>query len=184
MRLSSLLLSIVAPVLAACAPPSPAPHVVCRTPGWEPSLSSDSSLALCAAPGYRPAGDAARWTRSAVGDSNYAWVSVTLLDSAEAARTWGTPPQPRTFRYNDPPGTLHGISAESVSVRRGHVAGVDVEFEIARITGGQLGFHGQPAMRAAGPIGDGRWLLAQGFAERPAELETLIGMLQTAELRR
>src|SRR5688572_10270710 len=88
----------------------------CPDGDWRPATAPDFSVALCLAPGFAPAGEGRRWARGEVPDADYAWLSIAVLDSAEAVREWGRPPVPRSFRVPDPPGALHTLRAESVVV--------------------------------------------------------------------
>ena len=130
MRLAALLLCLV---VAACEAASPAQRLACGEAAWRPMLTSDGAVALCIAPGYAPQGDSARWARGSVGDTAYAWLSVRVLDSAEAALEWGTPPHPASFRAPYDSTVLHAIRPESVVVRRERLDGAAVEVETGRI---------------------------------------------------
>jgi hypothetical protein len=147
------------------------------------SYAADSSSALCAASGYDLAGDTGRrWARGAPGDTGYAWLSITVLDTADAADEWGQPSAPGSFQRADPPGTLHALRAESVSVHREVIQTAIVEVETARVSGGVTGLNRHPVLRAVWRVGDGRWVLAQGFATEPATLDTLRAMLRTVRV--
>jgi hypothetical protein len=180
MRRSALLLALLAAV--ACRGRTVASAPTCADPAWRPAYTPDSSVALCLAPGYAAAGQGRRWARGTVGDSSYAWLTVAVLDSAAAADEWGVPPALPSFRRPTDPGALHATRADSVAVSRESIGGRAVEVETALVSGGQAGLRRHPALRAVWPLPGGRWALAQGFAERPAELQTLGAMLRTARL--
>ena len=180
MRVSAPLLCFL---LAACEAASPAQRLACRDAAWRPMLTPDGTVALCVAPGYVPRGDSARWERGGVGDTTYAWLSVRVLDSTEAAEEWGTPPHPTNFRAPYDSTVIHALSAESVVVRRERLDGAAVEVEAARISGGVAGLRRQPAIRAVWPLAGGHWALAQGFSVQPNELATLEAMLRTVRIK-
>jgi len=142
-RLVSLLV-YVAPV--ACRGQPPARALAGPSGAWRPVATPDSAAAFCLAPGYAPVpgslGVGIGWARGAPGDSDYAFLSVDVLDSAAAALKWGTPPRPKPF----------GVP------------------RAAFISGGPVGFRRQPALRAVWPVAGGRWVLVQGFASTPDEL--------------
>jgi hypothetical protein len=166
-------------VFLACSDaPRPIPTASCATVAWRSAPAADSTVALCAPAGFRAARVRARWVRGRVTDSAYAWLSVALLDSAAAAAEWGTGPLPSFTRPVDTT-RLHALRAESVATSREHIAGQDVSVETARVSGGQAGLPPQPALRAVWPRPGHGYVLAQGFAERPADLDTLRLMLRT-----
>ena len=179
-RLVSLLVC-VAPV--ACRGQPPARALACPSGAWRPVATPDSAAAFCLAPGYAPVpgslGVGMRWARGAPGDSGYAFLSVDVLDSAAAALEWGTPPRPKPFGVPRDSTALHALAAESVTVHRERIDRWDVEVETAFISGGQVGFRRQPALRAVWPVAGGRWVLVQGFASTPDELAMHLAMLHT-----
>ena len=169
--------------LFACTRPPALAAPACPDETWRPAATSDSTIALCLAPGFASTGEGRRWARGKVGDSSYAWLTVVILDSVEAEDEWGSPPVPRSFRAASPPaGTIHALTAESIAVYRDTVDGQPVEVETALISGGFADLRRQPAIRAAWRLPSGRWVLAQGLADRPAEIDILRAMLRTVKL--
>ena len=172
------LVLVAVAALAGCTKERSAPDLACDV-AWRAMRTPDGAVALCVAPGYAAVGDSARWARGQPHDSTYAWLSVRVVDPAEAANEWGSPPRPPSFREPVDTMMLHVLRAESVSVHREHVDGVTVEVETARVSGGQAGFDREPAIRAVWALSGGRWALAQGFTRQPSELATLRAMLRT-----
>lgn len=123
-----------------------------------------------------------RWARGTLRDSSYAFFTVAVLDSAAAAQEWGSPPRPKPFGGPHDSTVLHALATESLTVHREHVDRWDVDVETALISGGQVGFHRQPALRAVWPVAGGRWVLVQGFASTLGELEIHRAMLHTLRI--
>ena len=173
--------SIMLLLAAACRRDTPAVAATCQDPAWQPARVADSGVALCLPPRFRAVDPARRWARGEPGDSDFASLSVAVLDSAEAVSEWGAPPRPGTLR--DPVDTtrLHAVRAESVTVGLMPVDGKNIEVETARISGG-IGMHRQPYLRAVWRLPSGRWALTQGFATNPRDLELLRSMLGTVRL--
>lgn len=174
-----MLLALLIPV-AACRSREP---IACNAAERSPAFSRDSTVALCAFPGYRLATSTGRlWARGSPTDSSYAWLTVAVLDSSEAASEWGTPPRPGSLRSSEPPTTIHRLTAESVAVHPETVDGRSVRVETGRVTGGFAGWRRKPMLRAAWPLGDGRWVLAQGQAPDTRTLDTLRIMLRSVRV--
>ncbi len=167
-------------ILSGCRSRTSAPIAIsCDTTALRVTFTPDSAAALCLPPSYQAREGSRLWARGTVEDAGYAWLSVAVLDSSAAADEWGVPPQPRSFRRRDPPGVLHAITAESVTVHREVVETRPVDVEIALISGGAMGASRQPALRAAWPLEGGRWVLVQGQSANPAMLDSLRGLLRT-----
>ena len=179
-RFLSLLLCVVP---AACRVQPHIRALACPSGAWRSVTTPDSAATFCLAPDYAPVagslGAGMRWARGSLGDSSYAFLTVDVLDSSAAALEWGSPPRPKPFRAQRDSTVLHAIAAESVVVHRDHVDRWDVDVETGLISGGEVGFHRQPALRAVWPVASGRWVLVQGFASTPGELEVHRAMLRT-----
>jgi hypothetical protein len=163
---------------SACARATPAASATCSEPSWRSSHSADSTVALCAPPQFRAGDDFPRWARGDATDSNFAVLSLHVLDSTAAAREWG--PRARPRRFSEPTDTtqLHAVRADSVVNRIQSVDGRQVEVETARLTGG-IGFSNQAALLAFWWLPNGHLVLVQGLVSQPEDLEVLRAMVET-----
>jgi len=175
-------LALVLAVITCCggAPERP-PR--CAIANWRRVESRDSLVSLCVPPGFARTSSGHRWARGTAGQSDYLWLTVSVLDSADAISEWGSPPKPSSMRVPGDSSVPDFVRAESVVVHYDTVDGRLVAVETGLLTGGVVGFYRAPAIRTAWQLPRGRWGLAQGFAERPGQLDTIRAMTQTIHVR-
>jgi hypothetical protein len=171
----------------ACRPSS-APAVTLHCPPATIStVARDSSAGLCLPAGFqrlRPDVDIGRdaWKRGAPGAVSYAWISIHVLDSVEAAREWGVPPRPRPLRESDEPDAVDRVTTDSVVSHRTNIGGRAVDVETGLLTGGWNGMHRQPHVRAVWPVGDGRWVSVQGGGRTPQAVDSLRAVVSSVQV--
>lgn len=151
------------------------------------ALSADSTTGLCLPSDFaraRPEGNIVSdaWKRGKPGDSTYAWISTHVLDSAAAALEWGVPPRPTSLRVNDPSDGTDQVTADSVVSHPMVIDGRKVDVETALLSGGFAGMQRQPHVRAVWPVGDGRWVIVQGQARSPQQVDVLRGFIPSFQL--
>ena len=165
-------------IAAGCRSASPTLAVTCPDSTWRSTHTANGGVALCLPPQFRTKDSTRSWARGEVGDSDYAFFSFALLDSAKAADEWGSPPRPRRLGDLVDTTQLHAVRAESVTVTPTMVDGRSIDVETALASGG-IGMHRQPVLRAVWPLPRGRWALAQGFATNARNLDLIREMLAT-----
>ena len=177
------LLALTMTVLGCSSPRGVASTPTCTAPLAAVAFTVDSIAAICLLPEFARLGDGQdAWVRGRVSDPGYAWIDLSVLDSAEAAHEWGVPPVPRSFREPDPPDVIHAFSADSVTVHAEHIDGRRVELETGLVSGGAHGASRQPALRAAWPIDGGRWVLVQGQASALGTVDSMRAMVRTVRV--
>jgi hypothetical protein len=173
-------------LLACRASNAPAITLHCP-PATTATVTRDSSAGLCLPAEFqrhRPDVDIGRdaWTRGAPGAGSYAYLSLHVLDSAEAAHEWGVPPRPRPLRESDGPDAVDGVTTDSVVSHRTNIGGRAVDVETGLITGGFNGMHRQPHVRAVWPVGDGRWVIIQGQSKSPQTVDSLRAVISSVQV--
>jgi hypothetical protein len=151
------------------------------------ALSADSTAGICLPSDFARVRPEAKivsntWKRGRPGDSTYAWIATDVLDSAAAALEWGVPPRPTSLRVNDPSDGTDQVRADSVVSHPMVIDGRTVDVETALLSGGFAGMQRQPHVRAVWPVGDGRWVIVQGEARTPQQVDVLRGFIPSFQL--
>lgn len=181
MRRHSLAISLW--LVAACTRPADdhdSLAVGCSSVQWQRTATRDSAASICLPSDFERSSRSG-WHRGSVDDSAYAFISLVVLDSVEAAQVWGTPPRPPGFRDAYDSTVLHAVRHDSVA---SHMRSIDrraVEIQTARATGGNF-FRNQPVLRATWPATEGRWVLAQGWTTRGRDLALLDSLVTTVRI--
>ena len=173
MRASFNYLAVVA-LLGACVSSTAAPPPHCIST-WHPVWTADSSVALCIPPDFVSAGPNA-WGRRKANGAFADLLSVQLL-------SW---PQDSTTLSGWPPHLASGpncladcATADSVTVHRDTVAGVQVSTEVGLVSGGEPGFRRHPFLVRGWTLTNTSRGFAQGWTTNPATLDTLRDILKT-----
>jgi hypothetical protein len=176
-----LLVATVWLVALTCRHSAPPPNATCPAVTWRSIRTPNGKIALCLPPDFRPVDSAQWWARGNPIDPHFAFFSLDILDSAQAAHEWGSPVRPRRLRDPVDSTQLHAVFAESVAIHTLAVDGRSIVVEIARLSGG-IGFHRQPFLRAVWQLPGSRWVLAQGWATKAKDLDLIRGMLSTVRM--
>ena len=175
-------LTVVLASVACCGGKREQP-LGCAQPSWRRVQAADSALALCVPPGFARSSSGHGWARGTADQINFLWLAASVLDSMDATREWGSPPTPPSMRAPIDSSMPDFVRADSVEIHEDTVDGHVVAVETGLLTGGAVGFHRAPAVRAVWRLPRGRWALLQGFATQPGQLDTLRAMMRTVHAR-
>ena len=179
MRLAGVLAALV---VMACSREQGSADVAECPAGWQQSWTADSTLSLCAAPGFIQS-EAHSWQRldPAQGPDPQDFFSVEVIswpaDSA-VLRHW--PPR----LGSDPDCRADCITVDSFAAHAERARGMEAATETGRISGGLAGLQRRPAFVSGWIIASDRRGFAQGWATLPITLDTLRQMLRSVRVVR
>ena len=167
--------------IASCARPhAVAPRARCPS-AWTAQFNVDSTIALCAPPGFRlgfNSSTLAQWASGTLGPSGISSLSIRLVP-ASADTLAG--PWPR--RLAPPPDCGPSCwTVDTVAQVQDSLMGRPVLVEQGRVSGGAARFLQQPVFWASWEPAPGWRADAQGTANAMAGLDTLRRMLRTVSI--
>ena len=160
----------------------PAPD--CGLAEWRPQATPDSQAAFCVPPGWKNVRASGFWTFSPDSVPAFAgedrihiqmWTSRDIVDNSPS----GPPSLLRDMGYP----CADCFDLAGFAVQWDTVGTRLIRVETARVTGGLSYVANKPALLAAWPVAEGRWLVVQGEAESDSALAQLRGILRTIRTR-
>jgi hypothetical protein len=167
--------------LLGCARPERTAAAACPE-SWVRRWTADSSIVLCAPPGFLPLDDHT-WQRPSptTGEDLADFFSVELLlwpDDSAAVRGW--PPRLASL----PTCRADCITVDSSFTYRDKWGDFDANTEVGLASGGVADLQRRPVMTSGWIISGNRRGFAQGWTALPATLDTLRLMLRTVRITR